>query len=133
MVFSSFMHNFSPRNKLKTSILFFTVVGSFTLNSPTLVKVNKATKSGTLLSKIARCTKPHLVKSTDLHCILNTNINKCRGEKPIRRGKTARSSPRQCIPATTPAQSRRWNQSWTNLVIRLQAFCAPSNLFWYEI
>ena len=42
-------------------------------------------KSGTLLSKIARCTKPHVVKSTDLHCILNTNINKCRGEKPTKR------------------------------------------------
>ena len=42
----------------------------------------------------ARNTKPHVVKSTDLHCILNTNINKCRGEK-LRRGKNARSSRRQ--------------------------------------
>ena len=42
----------------------------------------------------ARNTKPHVVKSTDLHCILNTNINKCRGEK-LRRGKNASSSRRQ--------------------------------------
>ena len=35
----------------------------------------------------ARNTKPHVVKSTDLHCILNTNINKCRGEKTTKRKK----------------------------------------------
>ena len=26
-------------------------------------------------------SKPHEVKSIDMHCILTTNINKCRGEK----------------------------------------------------
>ena len=102
------MHDFSPSNKLKTSILILqkSVLFVFTLGSPTLVKVNKAMKSGTLQltlhSKVARRTKPHVVKSTDLHCILNTNINKCRREK-LRRGQNVRSSPRQCIPATTPA------------------------------
>ena len=81
------MHDFSPSNKLKTSILILqkSVLFVFTLGSPTLVKVNKAMKSGTLQlplhSKVARRTKPHIVKSTDLHCILNTNINKCRRKK----------------------------------------------------
>ena len=80
------MHDFSPSSKLKTSILILqkSVLFVFTLGSPTLVKVNKAMKSGTLQltlhSKVARRTKPHVVKSTDLHCILNTNINKCRRE-----------------------------------------------------
>ena len=63
-------------------------------------------KSGTLQltlnSKVAGRTKPHVVKSTDLHCFLSSNINKCRRKK-LRRGQNARSSPRQCIPATTPA------------------------------
>ena len=30
-------------------------------------------------------SKLHEVKSTDMHCILTTNINKCRGEKTTRR------------------------------------------------
>ena len=30
-------------------------------------------------------SKPHEVKSTDMHCILTTNINKCRGEKTTRK------------------------------------------------
>ena len=30
-------------------------------------------------------SKLHEVKSTDMHCILTTNINKCRGEKKGRR------------------------------------------------
>ena len=63
-------------------------------------------KSGTLQltlnSKVAGRTKPHVVKSTDLHCFLSSNINKCRRKK-LRRGQNARSSPQQCIPATTPA------------------------------
>ena len=33
----------------------------------------------------ARNMKPHVVKSTDLHYILNTNINKCHGEKTTKR------------------------------------------------
>ena len=87
------MHDFSPSNKLKTSILILqkSVLFVFTLGSPTLVKVNKAMKSGTLQltlhSKVARRTKPYVVKSTDLHCILNTNINKCRREKTTKRTK----------------------------------------------
>ena len=42
-------------------------------------------KSGTLLSQVASRTKPHDVKSTDMHCILTTNINICRGENTTRR------------------------------------------------
>ena len=85
------MYDFSPSNKLKTSILIlqYSVLFVFTLGSPTLVKVNKAMKSGTLQvtlhSKVARRTKLHVVKSTDLHCILNKNINKCR-RRNLRRG-----------------------------------------------
>ena len=30
-------------------------------------------------------SKPHEVKSTDMHCILTTNIIKCRGEKTTKR------------------------------------------------
>ena len=44
-------------------------------------------KSGTLLLQVASRTKPHEVKSTDMHCILATNINICRGENTTRRKK----------------------------------------------
>ena len=49
----------------------------------------------TLHSKVAGRTKLHVVKSTDLHCILNKNINKCRREKTTKRTKC------QILPSAT--------------------------------
>ena len=61
-------------------------------------------------------SKPHEVKSTDMHCILTTNINKCRGEKDeeeripdLRLGNVFQLPSRRI--------SRRWTRSGTNLVI----------------
>ena len=66
MVFTSSMHDFSPRNKLK-----ITVVGAiFYFAFANLALGNKPHE--------AACSKSR-VESTDLHCILTTNINKCRG------------------------------------------------------
>ena len=70
-------------------------------------------------------SKPHEVKSTDMHCILTTNINKCR--------KNARSSPRQCFQLQSRRISRRWTRSGTNLVIFLEVLCVQANLFWREM
>ena len=89
-------------------------------------------KSGTLLSQVACCTKPLEVKSTDMHCILATKINISLGESTTR-GENARSSPRQCVPATKPAHLQKVTQSGTKLVIFLGALCAQTNLFWREM
>ena len=70
-------------------------------------------------------SKPHEVKSTNMHCILTTNINKCRGEKTTRR--------KGCQIFTSAPARRRWTQSGTNIVIFLEAFCAQTNLFWCEM
>ena len=43
-------HDFSPSNNFNS---YLTVVGSFTLHSPTLVNMNTTMKSGTLLSEVA--------------------------------------------------------------------------------
>ena len=70
-------------------------------------------------------SKPHEVKSTNMHCILTTNINKCCGEKTTRR--------KGCQIFTSAPARRRWTQSGTNIVIFLEAFCAQTNLFWCEM
>ena len=53
--------------------------------------------------------------------------------KVRRGGNNARSSPRQCIPATKPAYLQKVTRSGTNLVIFLGALCAQTNLFWREM
>ena len=83
MVFTSSMHDFSPRNKLKITVvraIFYFAFANLALGS----KPHEAA-----------CSKSR-VESTDLHCILTTNINKCRGGER-RRGKNDRSSPRQSV------------------------------------
>ena len=67
-------HYFSPSNKFKTSIL--------TLHSPTQHEQNDEIRHSSF-----RSSKPHEVKSTDMRCILTTNINICRGEDTTRRKK----------------------------------------------
>ena len=79
-------HNFSPSNKFKTSILTLQwSVHAFTLHLPTLINMNKMMKSATLHSEVA--IKLHEVKSTNMRCILTTNINICREENTTRRKK----------------------------------------------
>ena len=80
------MHDFSPSNKENFNS-YLIVVGSFTLNSPTLVNANRAMKSGSLLSQVACCTNQLEVKSSDMHCILATKINISRGKNMTRRKK----------------------------------------------
>ena len=53
--------------------------------------------------------------------------------KVRRGGKNARSSPRQCIPATKLAYLQKVTRSGTNLVVFLRALCAQTNLFWREM
>ena len=53
----------------------------------------KGEKSDEIRHSSLISSKPHEVKSTDMHCILTTNIV----EKKRRGGKNARSSPRQCF------------------------------------
>ena len=56
----------------------------------------KASKANPAL--FFKSSKPHdEVKSTDMHCIRTTNLNKCRGKKTTRKKKCV------CIPATKPA------------------------------
>ena len=50
----------------------------------------------------------------------------------VRRAKNARSSPRQCIPATKPAYLQV-TRTRMNLVIFLGALCTQTNLFWREM
>ena len=68
-----------------------------------------------------------------MHGILTTNINKRRGQKR-RGGKNARSSPRQCIPATMPAYLQKVDSKWDKPCdFFLEALCAQTNLFWREM
>ena len=85
MAFTSSMYDFLPRNKLKITVvgaIFYFAFANLALGS----KPHEAA-----------CSKSR-VESTDLHRILTTNINKCRGGGgKRRRGKNARSSPRQSV------------------------------------
>ena len=66
MAFTSSMYDFSPRNKLKITVvgaIFYFAFANLALGS----KPHEAA-----------CSKSR-VESIDLHCILTTNINKCRG------------------------------------------------------
>ena len=111
---------FSPGNKLQTSIL--------TLQSvllPCFRQQIKGEQSNEIRHSSLINSKPHEVKSTNMHCILTTNINKCHGEKTKRR--------KGCQIFTSSPARRRWTQSGTNIVIFLEAFCAQTNLFWCKM
>ena len=56
-------------------------------------------------------SKPHEVKSTDMHCILTTNINKCRGEKTTRT-KECQIFASAMFPATKPAYLQKVDSKW---------------------
>ena len=54
--------------------------------------------------------------------------------KKRRGGKNARSTPRQCIPATKPAYLQKVDSSkWDKPCDFLEALCAQTNLFWREM
>ena len=80
-----------------------------------------------------RSRKPHEVKSTDMRCILTTNINICRGENTTRRKKMPDLRLDNLFQLPSRCISRRWTRSATNLVIFLEALCAQTNLFWREM
>ena len=76
-------HDFSPSNKFKTSIL--TLRGRFIYL--TFANTNKHEQNDEIRHSSFRSSKPHEVKSTDMRCILTTNINICREENTTRRKK----------------------------------------------
>ena len=69
--FTSSMLYFSPGNKLQFL--------------PCIRQQIKGEQSDEIRHSSLINSKPHEVKSTNMHCILTTNINKCRGEKTTRR------------------------------------------------
>ena len=80
-----------------------------------------------------RSSKPHEVKSTDMRCILTTNINICRGENTTRRKKcqifaSAMYSSYQA--GVSPEGGLEVRQT---LWFFLGALCAQTNLFWGEM
>ena len=84
-------------------------------------------KSGTLLSQVVSRTKPHDVKSTDMHWILTTNVNICSGENTTRRKNC------QIFASADVFQLPSWTRSETNVVIFIEALYAQTNLFWREM
>ena len=74
----------------------------------------------------------HEAAGSKIHRNLATKLNISRGESTTR-GKNARSSPQQCIPATKLAYLQKVTRTRTNLVIFLGALCAQTNLFWREM
>ena len=65
---------------------------------------------------------------------LNKRVTCYVAEKKRRGGKNARSSPRQCIPATMPAYLQKEDSTWDKPCdLFLEALCAQTNLFWREM
>ena len=52
-----------------------------------IANTNKHEQNDEIRHSSFRSSKPHEVKSTDMHCILTTNINICREENMTRRKK----------------------------------------------
>ena len=92
---------------------YLMVVGSSTSHSPTRKK--RKMKSGILPSYQVACSSGAKVTSSDMHCIVTTSKNKCRGKTKTRRRKNARPSPHHSIPAYTPRISGNWTQIGTNV------------------
>ena len=118
--FTSSMLYFSPGNKLQ----FFNTL-QLSVLLPCIQQQIKGEQSDEIRHSSLINSKSHEVKSTNMHCILTTNINKCRGEKKTRR--------KGCQIFTSAPARRMWTQSGTNIVIFLEFFCAQTNLFWYEM
>ena len=76
-------HDFSPSNYLKLQFLPYS--GRFIYL--TFANTNKHEQNDEIRHSSFRSSKPHEVKSTDMRCILTTNINICRGENTTRRKK----------------------------------------------
>ena len=78
-------------------------------------------------------SKPHEVKSTDMHCILTTNIKKCRGEKndekermpDLRLGNVSSYQ-----AGVSPEGGLEVGQT---LWFFLEVLCEQANLFWREM
>ena len=97
-------HDFSQSNK-SLKLQFLPYSGWFIYL--TFANTNKHEQNDEIRHSSFRSSKPHEVKSTDMRCILTTNINISRGEDTTRSG--------------------------TNLVIFLGALYAQTNLFWGEV
>ena len=102
--FTRSMHYFSPGNKSKTSILIL----QQSVLLPCIQQQIKGEQSDEIRHSSFISSKPHEVKSTDMHCILTTNVV----EKKRGGGKNARSSPRQCILATKLAYLQKVDSKW---------------------
>ena len=82
--FHEFQFNdFSPSNKFKTSILTLQLLVHYL----TFASTSKHEQNDEIRHFSFRSSKPHEVKSTDMRCILTSNINICRGENTTRRKK----------------------------------------------
>ena len=76
-------HDFSPSNYLKLQFLPYS--GRFIYL--TFANTNKHEQNDEIWHSSFRSSKPHEVKSTDMRCILTTNINICQEENATRRKK----------------------------------------------
>ena len=124
------MHYFSPGNKFQflsySSRFFYLAFDN---------KLKAIEQSDEIRHSSFIHSKPHEVKSTDMHCILTTNINKCRGEKTTRRKECQifASAMYYTLQLQSRRISRRWTRCGTNVVIFLEALYAKTNLFWLEM
>ena len=77
-------HDFSPSNKFKTLILTL----QLSVHLPYIRQhYSKHEQNDEIRHSSFRSSRPHEVKSTDMRCILTTNINISRGENTTRRKK----------------------------------------------
>ena len=81
--FKNSMPYFSPGNKFLNFNSYLTVVGNAVI-LPCIQQQIKGEQSDEIRHSSFISSTPHEVKSTDMHCILTTNINKCRGENTTR-------------------------------------------------
>ena len=122
-------HDFSPSNYLKLQFLPYS--GRFIYC--TFANTNKHEQNDEIRHSSFRSSKPHEVKSTDMRCILTTNINICQEENATRRKKCQIFCLGNVFQLPSWCISRRWTLSGTNLVIFLGALCAQTNLFWRKM
>ena len=113
-------HDFSPSNKFKLQFLPYSCRFIYL----TFANTSKHEQNDEIRHSSFRSSKPHDVKSTDMRCILTTNINICRGENTTRRQKMPDLRLGNVFQRPSWCISRRWTRSGTNLVIFLEALCA---------
>ena len=116
-------HDFSPSNKLKTSILSYSCRFIYL----TFANTSKHELNDEIRNASFRSSKPHEVKSTDMRCLLTTNINICRGENTTRRQKMPDLRLGNVFQLPSRRISRRRTRRGTNLGIFLEALCAQTN------